>query len=183
MKSKSLGILLRLAGVINLLRNAAKSKHSEEIPVYDDSITKVDFGRALQVVRYSIETSFAIVKVNKKIGVTKHIINSKNKEPVPAEAENCSMDYLIANARVTKRIQKKSEISVSAITRDKIYPHVGDDSGAHIARKFLNGLVVLGFGELVENSKIFKRYHPDDDSCPHKDDLRQKWATLQIPLN
>ena len=124
-KSKSLGILLRLGGVMSLMRNACKTINSEEIPQYNDSINSEDLNRALQIVRYSVETCFSIVKVNKKIGITKNLIIGKNKEPVP-EPENFTMDYIMCNAKITKRILKKPEISVSLITRDKIYPHSAD---------------------------------------------------------
>ena len=180
-KSKSIGILLRLAGVMNLLRNATRAINSKEFPQYDNMINSKDIERAIQIVRYSVETSSVIAKVSKNAEVTK-IMSAKNKEPVP-EPENFTMEYLLAYIKVTRRILKKEEISVSAITRDKIYPHSSDESGAHIARKFLFGLVVLGLGELFDNGKIFKRYHPDDEFCADKDNLKKKWATLQIPLH
>ena len=63
-KSKSLGILLRLTGVMSLLRNAVKAITSEEIPAYDDFIEKQDIDRALEIVRYHVGTSIAIATVN-----------------------------------------------------------------------------------------------------------------------
>ena len=48
-----------------------------------------------------------------------------------------------------------------------------NESGSHIGRRFVNGLENLGFGRVSPNSKSFKRYSPDDDSFPDRENLRK----------
>ena len=177
-KSKSLGMALRLSGVMSLLRNSLKYVDCDEVPKFDDTVIYDDFKRALNVVNFSVETCIGLLKP--KIKVENAKMNHRiTKEPVP-EPENCTMDYLIANARIVKRVLNKDEISISSITRDKIYPVSGNDTGAHIARKFLNGMVNLGLGVLKDNGKVFQRYHFDDEDCPDKEELENKWKKLQL---
>ena len=96
--------------------------------------------------------------------------------------ENFSMDYLLSsNPQKIRNILSVKEIKLSKISQNKIYPAVPDldtrDGGA-IARNFINGLTVLGFGQIDNVTKSFKRFHPDDEDCRNNDDLRRKWIKL-----
>lgn len=70
---------------------------------------------------------------------------------------------------------------MSAITRDKIYPVLNNQSGSIIANpKFVKGLESLGFGKYSPNSRSFKRFSPGDSDCPDRENLVQKFRLLNI---
>ena len=181
-KSKSLGIVLRLSGVMSLLRNALQQVCSDELLSFDEIITSVDFKRSLSIVRSSVDSSIALIKNRCPSDVYNKRNPAKIRIPVP-EPENCTVEYLRSHARIVRKILSKEEIAVSLITRDKLYPTNGNDTGAHIARKFLNGLVFLGLGELKDNGKTFKRNNVnivDSENENNDDDLKTKWKTLGL---
>jgi len=101
--------------------------------------------------------------------------------PLP-EAENLTIDFLKPYHKQVKRILTDEPIPLSAITRDKIYPLINNESGSHIGGRFVNGLQNLGFGRFSPNFKSFKRYSPDDDSCPDRENLRKKYKLLNIDI-
>ena len=77
-------------------------------------------------------------------------------------------------------------MKISKISQNKIYPAVPDldtRDGGLIARNFLNGLAVLGFGTVDNETKTFRRVHPDDEECSDPDDLRRKWLQLGLLEN
>ena len=170
-------MVLRLSGVMSLLQNGIKNVGSDEVPAVDDTICQEDFQFALNVIRFSADTCFGLLKPKVKLENAK--VNKSNKEPVP-EPENCTIEYLIANARVVRRVLSKNKITLSSMSRDKIYPVCGSDTGAHIARKFVNGLVHLRLGEFIDNGKVFKVYKINDENCPCKEEVQKIWKKLQM---
>ena len=64
-----------------------------------------------------------------------------------------------------------------------MYPVINKEKGSEVAIRFVKGLCSVGLGEVVsneENKKCFKRFHPNDDECPDKEDLKIKWRKLNI---
>ena len=80
------------------------------------------------------------------------------------------------------KIISQDQIAMSSITRDKIYPVVNNESGSGIANKFIQGLHNLGFGKYSPNSKSFKRYRPNDENCPDRENLKKKYKQLNIEI-
>ena len=178
-RSKSVTLLMRLAGVTNLIRNAVeeiKSTDSNFVP--DSFINEIDMKRALSIVQYGVENSIAMTKLF--IGnVTSNSSKQRNRRefvPVP-ESENMNMDYLLANVRYTRNILKKEEIELRKITRDKMYPHTSDSStqSSIYGHKFVAGIVAMGLGviEGIGKKKTFRRFNPGDN-----DEIKKKWNEL-----
>ena len=178
-KSKSLGMVLRVAAVINLMNSALfEMKNIDYID--ENKISKAAFEMATKIVSSSVSTAFALLpkeahqKTSKKSSFT-------SRPPVP-EPENITIEYLIPYHRQVKRILTNESIPLSLITRDKIYPVVNNESGTNVASKFVSGLENLGFGKFSPNSKSFKRYSPEDENCPDRENLRKKYKTLNINI-
>ena len=67
-----------------------------------------------------------------------------------------------------------------------MYPSVPDSDtrdGSVIARNFIQGLVVVGLGEVDKHTKTFKRFDPNHEACHDREYLRQKWEQLGLPLD
>ena len=64
MKSKSLGLVMRLAAVLSEIRNALKESTSDEAPEYDEIVTELDFQRAQKIIDYSNINSLKIMNNN-----------------------------------------------------------------------------------------------------------------------
>ena len=178
-RSKSVTLLMRLAGVTNLIRNAVeeiKSTDSNFVP--DSFINEIDMKRALSIVQYGVENSIAMTKLFID-NVTSNSSKQRNRRefvPVP-ESENMNMDYLLANVRYTRNILKKEEIELRKITRDKMYPHTSDSStqSSIYGHKFVAGIVAMGLGviEGIGKKKTFRRFNPGDN-----DEIKKKWNEL-----
>ena len=178
-RSKSIGLLLRLAGISNLIRNAVEELKSDEDTFQPDNvISKTDINRALTIVRYGVETSIAMAKsstkqTSKKVGKR----DSREFVPIP-EVENMSMDYLLENIRHTRNILTKENLDMSKVNRDKLYPHTSSSKtqGSVYGYKFVGGIIALGFGELqgTGRQRVFHRFKPETD------ELRRKWDTLGL---
>ena len=69
-----------------------------------------------------------------------------------------------------------------AITRDIIYPVINNESGAVVASKFIQGLQKLGFGKYSLNFKCFKRFRPNDENCPDRESLKDKYRLLNLEI-
>lgn len=185
---KSIGILLRLGGIMSLIRNSVNSVDNDEAPIYDNDIKLIDIKRAMNVLQYSLKTTSEftstdknIVSVDSACGRLKEM-SRRQKLPMPSP-ENFTLDYVLSFPRPTRRILLCKEKKLSEISRDKIYPPVpatDTRDGGAIARNFVQGLSVLGFGEVDVKGKMFKRYNPDDEDCPAVDDLRSVWKVLNI---
>ena len=189
-QSKSVGLLLRLAGIANVLRNGVKEVNfqpteMQDTYMHDNTINKIDMERALKIVKYSVETSIAVMNhlsVNPSKTVNRG--ESRNFVPIP-EIENMSMDYLVSKnvIRITRKLLSKEKVEQSKVNRDKVYPHTKnvETQGAQFGNKFLSGLVAMGFGEFTGNGRqrVFNRINPYDDGASN-DDLKNKWNLLGI---
>ena len=156
--SKSLGLAMRLSGVMCLFRNAMMSLEviGENEEAMNNSgdydmpmlVTKADFEMALNLTKYSVQTSFALLPPEKpRNGTQKKSEPKAVKIPVP-DPENFTMDYAVSNQKLIKRYLNVPNIPLSLVTRDKLYPIVNNVQGAHVGTKFVNGLQSLGLGVL-----------------------------------
>ena len=166
-KSKSLGLLLRVSGVISLLRTALENDDSNS-----EVVTEADINMANEIVTYSVEMAFSLLKGPSVEKPKKNNNSVRFKPPLP-EPENLTMDYLMTYQKCAKRFLSNESIPLSVVSRDKIYPIVNNVSGSQIANKFIGGMEKLGFGRVSPASKCFKRHNPDDDTCPNKDELKK----------
>ena len=151
-KSKSLGMVMRIASAICLLRSALTDQ-------IETVVTRADFSMANIIVQSSVSTAFALLQDGIQHSPS---LNRGKKEllrhqaPLP-EAENLTIEYLVPYHQKVRKIVNQDQIAMSSITRDKIYPVVNNESGSVIATKFIKGLHKLGFGKYSPNSKPFKR--------------------------
>ena len=189
-QSKSVGLLLRLAGVANILRNGVNEVNFQPTEmqatyIHDDTINKIDMQRALTIVKCSVETSTAVTN-HLTDNSSKTVVNreSRNFIPIP-ENENMTMDYLLSKnvVRITRKILSKEKVEQSKVNRDKVYPHTKnvETQGAQFGNKFLSGMVVLGLGEFTGNGRqrVFNRINPYGEDASN-DDLKKKWNLLGI---
>ena len=183
-KSKSLGLLMRISGVISLLRLATENLPCSGMKQACDPceilVHKNDAEMALKIVDYSVNNAFALLPKIQEVSRKSSTI--KMKSPLP-EPENLTMEYLRQYERVTKRLLSEKSIPLATVSKNKIYPIVNNVMGSHIANKFVNGIVKLGFGQVSPSSKSFKRYHPNYESCPNscdKEELRKKYRLLNL---
>ena len=191
-RSKSLGILLRVGGVMSFIRNALCNT-DEEVTFYDNEVNLDDMERALKIVKYCQKNSLAVcdgkvhsvpqVEIEQKISRPNQSRSRLLKVPMPAP-ENFTFDYVMdSNPTKVKNLLSVPQVKIRNVTGNKMYPSVPDTDtrdGAQIARNWLQGLVVLGLGEVDKASKVFKRFHPDDPNCHDREGLRKIWNSLNI---
>ena len=161
---------MRLASIICLLRTACTDQIS-------NTVTKQDVVMAKKIADSSVSTAFALLENENQSSATK---KGPLRQPPLPEADQLTMEYLLPYHNKVRKIVKEDKIPMSAITRDKIYPVVNNQSGSLIASKFVKGLESLGFGKYSPNSKSFKRFSPGDDDCPDREKLIQKYRLLNI---
>ena len=176
---------------MSFIRNALNNRE-EEISFYDNEVNLDDMERALKIVKYCQKNSLAVCegKVN---SVPEVVVEEKIRRPttssrhskVPmSDPEKFSLDYVMdSNPIKVKKLLSVPQVKLRNVSGNKMYPSVPDTDtrdGAMIARNWLQGLVVLGLGEIDKASKVFKRYHPDDPKCHDKDGLRKIWDVLNI---
>ena len=171
-KSKSLGLVMRVSGIICLLKNAI-DKPGDNI----NKVTKSDFEMASRIVECSVDTAFSLLKSSKKVASKPG--SSKIKEQLP-EPENFSIDFAQKHQRLVQRILSQPSIPLSVVSRDKIYPVINSVSGSKVGNKFLLGLQHIGLGHISPVSKSFKRHHPKDDECHNRDEIRKKYKMLNL---
>ena len=172
-KSKSLGLLLRISGIISLLRMALSNSDGSVLE-------KSDIEMAMNIVNYSVLNAFSLLPSKPSNGRSNTKLRKDvNKTPLP-NPENLTIEYLQQYQKVTKRFLNHDKILLATISKDKIYPVVNNESGSLIANRFVNGLQQLGFGYISPSSKSFKRYKPEGENCPGKDGLRKKYKMLNI---
>ena len=153
-KSKSLGLLLRISGIISLLRTELSDQGNE------NNVEVSDVDMALNIVNYSVSNAFSLLPT-KSSKTCKKKGTEVRKPPLP-EPENITLEHLVQYQKSTKQILQQETITV--ISKNKIYPIVNKVSGSNIATKFVKGLEKLGLGYISPASKSFKRYHADDES-------------------
>ena len=171
-KSKSLGLLLRISGVISLLRKELSTKDQEDV------VELSDIDMALNIVTYSVSNAFALLPTKSRSTCNKKA-KEVRKTPLP-EPENITLEHLVQYQKVTKQILQQENIPMSTISKNKIYPIVNNVSGSHVANKFVKGLEKLGLGYVSPSSKSFKRYHPNDENCPDREGLQKKYKFLNL---
>ena len=186
--SKSIGLTMRLSGVICLMRNTILIDDEEEKKLMETKdeeliqfiVSKEDFQMAINIVQYSVKTSFALVNENnmQRKG-TAAAASRSSKLPVP-EPENFTMDYAVENSKIVRKYLSASSIPMSMVSRDKMYPIVNNHQGQAVGKKFVEGLKNIGLGYISPSSKSFKRFHPDDENCPDRDNLRRKYRLLNL---
>ena len=93
-------------------------------------------------------------------GSTK-IDNKKMKMPIP-EPDHMTMEFAQCNSKFIRRLCENESIPLSEVTKNKIYPIIGGQSGNTIAHKFLCGIQNLGFGYISPKRKSFKRAKPEE---------------------
>ena len=143
----------------------------EEYPV----IKKEDFVMAVEITKFSLDTSLTIMR--KQEQDVKSSAEKQGKKPVP-EPSDISMEYLLLHQIHVMNILKVDEIKIKDITRMKNYPN--GTGGRLPAVKFVRGMEQNGLGKFSLELDSFKRYHPDDEDCPSREDVRRKWQRLCI---
>ena len=90
------------------------------------------------------------------------------------------MDFAVANQRIIKKYLTVASVPLSVVSRDKLYPIVNNQQGADIGTKFVNGLKNFGLGTASRHSKHFIRFDPNDENCPDRENLKNKYKMLNI---
>ena len=189
--SKSVGLSMRISGVISLLRIAINNVNLIS-PEMDFKVTKEDYLMALTITKYSVESSFALLSnipggsnqpsASTKGGTVSNCSGGiQHALPVP-EYENFTMQFAIANQRVVRKFLATDSVPLASVSRDKMYPIVQKKTGKDIAQKFVTGLTKLGLGVISPASKAFKMYHPGEENCPDRDHLRKKYKLLNMEI-
>ena len=190
-RSKSLGILLRVGGVISFIRNALNNR-DEEVTFYDNEVNLEDMERALKIVKYCQKNSLAVCEGNVN-SVPEVVMKDKIKRPTPSHSrhskvpmpvpEKFTLDYVMdSNPTKVKKLLSVPQVKLRNVSGNKMYRSVPDSDttdGAMIARNWFQGLV-LRLGEVDKTSKVFKGFHPDDPKCHDKEYLRKIWDDLNI---
>ena len=203
--SKSIGLSMRLSGVICLMRNIilmigeeeknekSTGEDTDDMEVSHEGmkksestitfmVNKEDFKMGLSIAQYSVKTSFALMTDNITHKRSGAVPSRSAKLPVP-EPENFTIDYAVENAKLVRRYLSTPSVPLSMVSRDKMYPIVNNQQGQTIGKKFVEGLRSIGLGYLSPTSKSFKRYNPDDEKCPDRDNLRTKYRLLNMELS
>ena len=140
--SKSLGLIMRLSGVICLLRNAVTEINGEHvfdgIAIENDLfeyeknvyVTKSDFEMAKNITEYSVNSSFALLSYESCTKSKGDRPLNAFKLPVP-EPENFTMDYAVTNHKVVKKYLSTPSVPMSLVSWDKMYPIVQNSTGKH----------------------------------------------------
>ena len=172
LRAKSKGLVLRIAGVISLLRCSISNAFSYKV-------TGSDFAHAMKIVEYSIQNSIAMLSNNSESSVSTK--NAKSSLPSP---QNLTVDFLIPHSAAVKRVLNNDTTLMADISRFKMYPIINDVKNASVGESFVKGLENLGFGKIILSNgrKMFKRYHPCDANCPDKENLVEKWRKLNMTI-
>ena len=96
-----------------------------------------------------------------------------------------TVDFLVPHRRHVQRLLQPESVPMAQITGNKMYPVINQMKGQAVGYRFVNGLVSLGLGrvENVSGKPTFKRFHPEDEDCPNRDDVQSKWAKLDLELS
>ena len=175
-KSKSLGHITRVSGVISLLREAEAKMQNEDYN-FNNIVTKDDFLMAKYIVNHSNNISFALMDKSNSNRSSNHIL----KPGVP-DPENMTVEFLIPHQKFVKKLLKEEEVPLSIISRDNLYPVINKKKGTLVANRFIRGLCNLGLGKIDEKTKRFKRFLTTDYDCPDKENLESKWRKLYINM-
>ena len=139
---KSLGLLLRVAGVLNRLRESTNLVIDQNYEM-ENVITENDILMAKELIHYSVETSLLALGNEK----CEDKVMPKSGIPMP---ENMSVEFLVTHVRHVRKIVKFKELPMRKITANNLYPTIGKMKGSDAARRFVNGLIHVGLGEIQE---------------------------------
>ena len=171
--SKSKILVVRLAGIVSLLRNSLKED-------FDSTITKEDFLMATKMVKYSVDTSFKLLTRFDSVKKTKKNEPMRIKTPVP-QPENFTIEYAQSHSKTVNKILANPLKSITEITKNKTYPQVDGASGADVAKRFLRGLEFLGLGCVTPNGKNFKRVSINDtEDNDEKESIKKKLKLFNV---
>lgn len=167
-KSKSIGIMVRLSGILCLLREGISR---DSFKSFKMEITKEDVLRALKIVRYSNEISF-------------HLLNEKNEKskstvksvPLP---DDFSIDFLVPYHKKVKKLIDNEFTTIADINKNNVYPIINNERSNDVGMRFVKGLVRLGFGEIktINGKNGFKRFNPEDEG---REELKEKYKKLNL---
>ena len=175
-KAKSLGHILRVSGIISLLREAVMKNNYVHGYSFQNLVVKENFIMAKELVNHYIQTCFTLLSNDNRSSKTKSVLS---KQSIP-EPENKTVEFLIPHKRFVQRLLQGEEVQLSRVSRDNIYPVINKEKGALVAMKFVQGICKLGFGKIDGINKQFKRYLPTDADCPDKENLPSKLRKLDI---
>lgn len=182
---KSLGLLLRLAGTINRLREGCMKVLNAEYTM-EYIVTEADISMAKKLVEYSVESSCVCVGNEVKVATT-----NLKKMGIP-QPENMTTEFLSRHVRHVENILKHDELPMSKISANNMYPTIDKMKGVDAAKRFVHDLVRLGMGEIRERknegkgqgkSLVFKRFHPYDESIPNEKRKKANTVWEQLRLN
>ena len=170
-KSKSVGNVLRVAGIQCALRAAIKNT---EIDKTDLVIIKEDMERALVLVKYSLECLFSLIDTTKESSKTGKKRYLEMPDPLTMDSEFLSLH----KSKIQKIFNQGTvEVPVSTITRNHLCPQIGGKTNADDVRKFLKGLELNGLGELKNDTKekaVFKLVDKENTNDPKTVNLIKK---------
>lgn len=134
-------------------------------------IKKEDFLMAKEITKFCARNSMTIIRKNEQSQ-----FNKKDKDvPEPTEI---TIEYLMSYQSQVRNILRNNEIKINDITRMKSYPT--GKGGRLPALKFVKGLEINGLGKYLKETDSFKRFHPDDEECPDREEVKTKWQRLCI---
>ena len=170
-KSKSVGIMVRLAGICCLLREAVEKENGSDFKLV---IQREDIKRAIVMVKYSNAISFFLL--DEKAKVTKGV-----KRSLP-EPEDLTVEFLIPFNKKVKLLVTSEFTYCSSINRNNLYPIINNERSNDIGNKFIKGLVNLGFGKMEtrEGKPGFKPFNPNQQDCKEQKKLKSYWEILNI---
>jgi hypothetical protein len=134
-------------------------------------IKKDDFLMAKEITKFCVSNSMIIIRKNEQSKFKK----DKGDVPEPSEI---TIEYLMSYQSQVRNILRNNEIKINDITRMKCYPT--GKGGRLPAIKFVKGLEINGLGKYSKEADSFKRFHPDDEECPDRDEVKSKWQRLCI---
>ena len=187
-RTKSLGMLLRVAGAINRLREGQKKCEKSDYE-FENVITEDDMKMAESIVDHCVRSSMIAIGGNNSNKSETPLVIKKSCIPEP---KNMTVDFISLHQRHVVNILKNEQISLGKIAANNHYPTINNVRGSIPAQKFTNGLCHLGLGELVEVSNerskkviMFKRYHPYDTNvnAEKREKVRKIWSELNININ
>ena len=151
---------------------------------------KDDFEMAVNMVEYSVATSFKLTENVASNRATKSNSNKVEAKKVQIpEPEHFTLEYAKNNHTFVSYIIKDPTIKIGAITGAKKYPCIKDNngvvaSGRPVAMKFLKGLSHIGLGDITPNEKHFKRKSlincADEEE---KENLRKKFKMFDADFD
>ena len=143
--------------------------HRLKSPVTDEHAPTVTY-------RYKISTPGA---------PTTSPTSSLVKQGVPSP-DTMTIDFLITHLGHVKKFLSKEQTPLSAITENNIHPVINKQKGKAHGKRFVEVVCKLGLGHIEsegtgKNAKrVFKRHHPEDDECPDRENVHEKYTKLGL---